>query len=225
MGRREAMVQKISNISGSIAFLVAKRIFSDNTEWPKTATSTGFIWQRGGASFLITNWHNVTGLNSITGAQLSSFTPSHLEITFKYPAEERDGQILLAETTRRVSLYDDAERPIWVEHPSRNCVDGVAVPIDACLDGPIAPFALSSVDFEHRWIPDIGSDCFIVGYPEGLIGSHRTPIWKRGSIATEPNLDHNDLPLMLVDTLANQGLSGSPVIARSSGVFVPPENE
>jgi hypothetical protein len=63
---------------------------------------------------------------------------------------------------------------------------------------------------------EAGLDCFILGHPEGITGPVFTPVWKRGSIATEP---HPNQPTFLVDSATRQGMSGSPVIARHSGLL------
>ena len=39
----------------------------DDTE---LSNATGFIWRRNGRSYLITNWHNLTGINPKTGAHI-----------------------------------------------------------------------------------------------------------------------------------------------------------
>jgi len=57
----------------------------------------------------------------------------------------------------------------------------------------------------------------IVGFPFGLRGGGLLAIWTRGFIASEPDVDLNDLPLFLVDARTRPGQSGSPVIAYSSG--------
>lgn len=42
------------------------------------------------------------------------------------------------------------------------------------------------------------------------------PIWKKASIATQPDID--SLPKILIDTATRSGLSGSPVIMQRVGV-------
>src|SRR6516225_7224252 len=59
-------------------------------------------------------------------------------------------------------------------------------------------------------------DVYILGYPFG-IGPVGLPVWKRGSMASEPDVL---LPVqlhLLVDTASRPGMSGSPVIRRSWG--------
>ena len=68
----------------------------------------------------------------------------------------------------------------------------------------------------HANIPTrVGQDVFILGYPMG-IDSSGLPIWKRGSIATEPHVDVDKLPMIYVDSAASRGMSGSPVIIKTS---------
>jgi hypothetical protein len=62
----------------------------------------------------------------------------------------------------------------------------------------------------------IGDDVFVLGYPRGLTGGAILPIWKRGTVATEPMFDHNQLPRFLIDTATREGMSGAPVIARAN---------
>ena len=62
----------------------------------------------------------------------------------------------------------------------------------------------------------IGMDVFVLGYPFG-IGPGGLPIWKRGSIASEPDILEPARPHMLIDTASRPGMSGSPIIRRSWG--------
>src|SRR5262249_16465295 len=48
----------------------------------------------------------------------------------------------------------------------------------------------------------------------GLITGAPSPVWKRGTIATDPTFDPGGLPQMYVDSATRQGMSGSVVIAR-----------
>lgn len=66
-----------------------------------------------------------------------------------------------------------------------------------------------------------GMDVFVLGYPRGLTGGGKFPIWKRGSIASEPDIDVDNLPLMYVDTATREGMSGAPVFASESGTWWP----
>jgi hypothetical protein len=69
----------------------------------------------------------------------------------------------------------------------------------------------------------IGMDVFILGYPFGS-GPPGFPVWKRGSIASEPDLVKITTGYYLVDTASRPGMSGSPVILRSRGNHVMESN-
>lgn len=42
-------------------------------------------------------------------------------------------------------------------------------------------------------------------------------VWATGFLASEPDIDFNNLPIQLIDCRSRQGQSGSPVIAYRSG--------
>ncbi len=53
--------------------------------------------------------------------------------------------------------------------------------------------------------------------PFDITGGKELPIWKRGTISTEPVIDIENLPKFLVDTATRSGMSGSPVIMQRNG--------
>ena len=58
----------------------------------------------------------------------------------------------------------------------------------------------------------VGSEVFVLGFPRGLRTQSNFPIWKRGTIATEPAIPRDDgAPLILIDAATRKGMSGSPV--------------
>jgi hypothetical protein len=58
----------------------------------------------------------------------------------------------------------------------------------------------------------------IIGFPFGITGGGALGIWVQGTVATEPSVDFDELPCLLVDSRTRPGQSGSPVIAyRPSG--------
>jgi hypothetical protein len=56
----------------------------------------------------------------------------------------------------------------------------------------------------------------IVGFPFGITGGGAFAIWVRGFVATEMDVDFNELPSFLIDSRTRQGQSGSPVIFYSA---------
>lgn len=60
----------------------------------------------------------------------------------------------------------------------------------------------------------------LVGYPYGYADdTYALPIWKTGSIASEPNINFEGKPLFVVDVSAFPGMSGSPTFAVSYGTY------
>lgn len=112
-------------------------------------------------------------------------------------------------------LFDSEGRPNWMVHPQYgNKVDVVALPINItseAVPNPINKMASQPLDLQ------IGMDVFILGYPFG-IGATALPIWKRGSIASEPSLIVSQQLFTYIDAASRRGMSGSPVIRRSWGL-------
>ena len=71
----------------------------------------------------------------------------------------------------------------------------------------------------HLAIEETGSNT-LTGYPYGYF-DHKNwlPIWKTGTIASEPSYDFEGKPLMLVDISAFPGMSGSPAFAVANGAY------
>jgi hypothetical protein len=59
----------------------------------------------------------------------------------------------------------------------------------------------------------VAREVFILGFPKGLSAQGALPIWKRGSVATEPLFPALDAdPVILIDAITRDGMSGSPVV-------------
>ena len=64
----------------------------------------------------------------------------------------------------------------------------------------------------------MADEAFVIGYPFSDATYLQLPIWKRASIASEPDVDVDQLPKLLIDTATRPGLSGSPVIMQRVGI-------
>ncbi len=61
--------------------------------------------------------------------------------------------------------------------------------------------------------PRVAAEVFILGYPKGLTKQGVLPVWKKGSVASEPLFNvMDDAPAFFVDAVTRDGMSGSPVI-------------
>ena len=179
---------------------------------------TGFFWRSAGTPFLITCRHCVTGVdgnNNNVGD--SEFRPTHLQTYFRTPGKKEDDGATFYDNQAIEFILWQKGVPKWQEHP-----DGATVDL-AALEYSNACHEVHCVNDKEQpsFRTDAGSDCFIVGYPEGLGGSEGTPIWKRGSIASEPELKLNGQDCFLVDSATRSGMSGSPVFAKLMGDFGP----
>ncbi|MCV2863341.1 serine protease [Defluviimonas sp. WL0075] len=209
---------RVSFESRAVCYIECIRKDENTGEVAYRSRASGFYWADVEQLYLITNRHNVTGLNPITGDPIGSFCPTFLRVWFNEHTGEKTGDCRYVKFVgRELSLFDKDERPTWFEHPSDPSVDVVAIR----LDGYDWQERISVVNAKKAipYSPMAGEDCFIVGYPEGLLGPGGTPIWKRASIATEPELDYDGRPVFLVDSLTRPGLSGAPVFARINGLW------
>jgi hypothetical protein len=116
---------------------------------------------------------------------------------------------------RHLDIVDERGCAKWLVHPvhGRN-VDVVAIPLPE-PDNEVDYRPINLMNVTNLTIA-IGMDVFILGYPFG-IQFPAYPVWKRGSIASEPEFAPLMGHFMLVDSASRPGMSGSPVIRRSWG--------
>jgi hypothetical protein len=113
------------------------------------------------------------------------------------------------------------DKPKWFIHKTFGYkVDVVAIPVCSKKEIPEHVFInpINSYNFDFN-PPEVGDDVFVLGYPFNLNGGMELPIWKRGSIATEPYFDLDNIPKILIDTATRPGMSGSPVIYQRTGLI------
>ena len=175
------------------------------------ASGTCFFVMSADGLVLVTNRHNFTGRDNITGKTLHKECgiPDHAVVTLHGPGEVH----------YHIDLVDheNSKAPSWVEHPTLGAkADIVALPVKemANIIGENNSISLDGVSSQgnwHRW--DVGSELQVIGYPYGQIGGP-FPIWSKGFIASEPDVDVACLPIFLIDCRSRPGQSGSPVWAR-----------
>lgn len=154
------------------------------------------------------------------------FTGKHLHASLAIPdmvsTMLRDKQKPVSLSRRKhIALYDDEamQSPRWLVHPDfRERVDVVAIPLDSGLLSEYRLFAINDIAFDTDISPEVSDDVFVVGYPFSDITYLQLPIWKKGSIASEPIVDLDQTPKLFIDTATRPGLSGSPVILQRIGV-------
>lgn len=195
----------------SIATVPLEMRFNDT----RLSTATGFVWERAGGHYLITNWHNVSGRDPNTDRHLSKTAaePNILVGVFN----TRNGALGNKHTVG-IRIRDPGDSINWLVHPTqKRKIDIVAIPLQGG--------AVETIDFHpiNRMpsadiVLNVAMDVYVLGYPFGA-GTTGLPIWKRGSIASEPQLVPDVDPYFRIDTASRPGMSGSPVIIRPSGPF------
>jgi len=186
--------------------------------------ATAFLYENDQRTFLVTNWHNVTGRRPDTHEVIhtKAAIPNNFLAGLHCMTLGSDGKVDSGIVTINLPLYFDAEmmQPTWLEHPLLGCrVDVVAIEIhEGRMTGNYPGWnslvRVSRGETDLR--ASIGSDAYILGFPRG-IGGGDFPIWKRGSIATEAYTEIDGLPKLYVDTATKEGMSGAPVFLASNG--------
>jgi hypothetical protein len=183
------------------------------------SSGSGFLYSKDENFYLITNWHNVSGRNPLTGKPLSSEAaiPDLISTLFTTKSKhEALGKPIFLEKIN-LQLYENS-KPVWYEHPEHGCkVDVVAIKLNQSLSSKYDLQPINKIDFEETK-ERVADEAFIIGYPFFDRSYPQLPIWKKASIASEPDINIDKLPKMLVDTATRHGLSGSPVIMQRHGI-------
>jgi hypothetical protein len=187
------------------------------------AHCTGFLWQRDVDHYLITNWHCVTGWHPTENRALDDmcFDPeiAATQVTMSSDGGKApDGTPLFKTSTGEVVVELRADgRPVWLEHPRFGSrVDVIAIKLGSGPSGLMSA-PINTIEFKDLDVL-VGDEAFVIGFPMDSKVAYPYPIWKRASLATEPQFDIDGLPMMLIDTATRPGMSGSPVFARQLGV-------
>lgn len=175
------------------------------------SSGTAFVVDTPKGPHLLTNRHNVTGRNQDTGAPLSKTggIPNHIVVL-----HNKKGQ-LGTWVPRLEHLYDN-NAPRWIEHPKLGPkADFVALPLQALDDVDLHPYDPFNPGPPIHVGP--ADPISVIGFPFGMTAGGVFGVWATGFLASEPDIDFNNLPIQLIDCRSRQGQSGSPVIAYRSG--------
>jgi hypothetical protein len=179
------------------------------------AKGTGWFWRQPDGIALVTAWHNFSGLHHTARKPISRHGGLPDRVRHRYmtsvPRTLQNAEIPLY-------LDDDRTEPRWFVHPTSGsyldmaflmleiqgaqvgCVNDT-VPV---LSGPARP----------------AYDVFAIGFPQGGSDGQCLPHWKRGTIASDPDLPVEGHPKFYVDMAGRGGLSGAPVYRLQQGVVV-----
>lgn len=157
----------------------------------------------------MTAWHVLSMRDFFTGCNLrdDAGRPNTLRTLFNIQTGSFDKQ------RWDIRIRDDDDRPLWLVHPVRR-VDVAVLPVPFKPEELIIALYPLNLLAVARLRIEIGMEVFVLGYPFE-IKPPAYPVWKRGSIASEPQLARLTNDYMLVDTASRPGMSGAPVIRRS----------
>ncbi len=166
--------------------------------------ATGFIIKSKTQYYLITNWHVVTGKNPDTQNWLPGITTSPNKITIKHLGNPMLGQFAVKTETLMYG-FDTLYKQFKIEN---KLVDAVAIPLKDTTDISIFPVNYSNTYESINLSPT--ENVFVVGFPSGFSLSG-LPVWKSGTIASEPEINPEVKPIIYIDANGIGGMSGSPV--------------
>jgi hypothetical protein len=205
---------------------------------------TGFIAEYRGHFGLVTNWHILTGCDPDTNIQEKQ-TPDKL--TCSITIANKIGFVNFKDT---IKTKYNLEIPLtnngsFTWHSFRDLapqIDLGLVLLDDFLPeipkggGPVHITTekgsrsiyqhglISTSDDDNEFLarsyPQVGKDVYILGYPGFLEVGHGFPVWRKGSIASEPHIPiirkgvetHN---IVYVDAITRSGMSGAPVVRHA----------
>jgi hypothetical protein len=179
------------------------------------ATATGFFVDVREQRYLVTAWHNLTGRSpeNLKVLHHCGAIPTHVRVRATYGYNE-----LIA--LYQDDSHNDAElcrRCFW-QHPWGPEIDiaVLRVPRSRDVQGlPLERIGTAPID---RHSLQVRQFCYAIGFPHDLADftypGYVIPIHKAGTIASEPETDYKQKPVVLIDMIARKGMSGSVVLAR-----------
>lgn len=162
--------------------------------------------------FLVTNYHVLTGYSP-----KESKPPKGDYITFYF---HKDAQNPGDVKEIKLPLFTKNGKPIWLTSKEFPQADIAIIPLTASLYDDVKVSVISEDWAQSDIKVRPTSTITLIGYPYGYYDKkNQLPVWKTGSIASEPDVDFEGKPLFLVDISAFPGMSGSPAFAIASGAY------
>lgn len=171
---------------------------------------TGFVMRKEGIPYLITNLHNLTGVDYWTGKYFDSLKRQPNNIIIEHHLLNKLGNWI----SKKQSLYT-GEIKNWNEvFADGKIMDVVSLKLTDTSNISIYDINIDNGDAPYRIIP--GSHFFVIGYPFGMTASKQYPVWKTVFLASEYADNYLDIPVFLIDGTTRKGMSGSPVIMKGN---------
>jgi hypothetical protein len=195
----------------SICSVMLEMYFGDQI----LATGTGWFWRLSDGIALVTAWHNFSGLHHTIRKPISRYGGIPDRVRYRYMARSpqtfQDAEIPLY-------LDNDRTQPRWFVHPTCGSYLDMAFLGLQLIGGEVACVNDNVPVMQTSGRP--GYDVFAVGYPQGVRTVGVLPVWKRGTISSDPDIPVEGLPKFYVDMAGRGGLSGAPVYRVQQGMVV-----
>jgi hypothetical protein len=180
---------------------------------------TGFFFNTKGKLYFITNNHVVGGKFYIDEYIQGHGYPPTADLFPDNIIIRVYGKILNDTVNIRIPLIIDNKLAYINFNNSsilNDLMDVVAIPIPQNIVAPanIDLIYLSSIDLQPDLVLYPSYDLFIVGFPFDFARYSVYPLWKKGTIASEPTLINSNK--FLIDATARGGMSGSSVYFRGT---------
>jgi hypothetical protein len=166
--------------------------------------------------YIVTNWHVVSGRDANTGEPLDKKTAA---IPNQLIVEHHDAELLGRWHVTTYDLLTETGEPLWRNHPAGGGpggMDVVALPIVRPQGTRLVPFPLDLANSDAKLA--VGGLAHVIGFPSGLGVAGKWPIWLTGHLATDPELDYDHRPILLIDARTRGGMSGAPVITQTDQI-------
>jgi hypothetical protein len=179
--------------------------------------ASGFFFQGKNGTLFITNNHVVNG----KFAQDERLRLQHKPL----PADSIPVSLVVRCYSPKVGDYINLQIPLkdkngdktWTTYYEDDSnpatlLDIISIPVvlpKTVYEGSV----LKKENIDTTLLLDNGMDLFVVGFPNDQANYSLFPIWKRGTIASEPNLETSSF---LIDATTRGGMSGSPVFFRGT---------
>lgn len=217
-------------LSRAVAYLQKFTINPATGEHKFQSYSTGFFVRSSGSLFLVTNWHVVTGINPASPTCLMNSYES-VPHYFKLNLYSKNDDGILEYS---LPLYGPDMMPLWKEHRVGSGVDLVIYRIPAQLENSCKFMCVDIMppNSDYSIKENVAKDVFVLGYPFSRAELHEAfgadapdyiPLWKRGSIASEPDVLFGGR-VLLIDSLSRAGMSGSPVFVAQDDKYMMSKN-
>lgn len=184
---------------------------------------TAFVYRLGSTPYLVTAWHVVSGRDFFSG-KLNREALIPRSFRFYVPSFRQEGNIVNLNTTAFLLELTEEASALLAQPPevydARVDVAVARLPLTSSRSGNFTSGGLNEFEWgisERTEAPIgamIGADVFVLGYPLSTYEGLRTPIWKRGSLASEPAFEIDPKCAFLIDVNSTGGMSGGPIIRR-----------